>query len=178
MLIASIPFLSTAQKKDELSWPEMKVDAKTNLITYTEVPEVPGTKDELFARAMSWGEGYYKNFAEKLRKQDASEGTMEIFARFPFYAYDKKGVKTTSRQGLAQYTLTIMFKDGRYKYTVTDLNFKATSYQPLEAWLDREDPNARNHSFYMTDIDAEIVNVINSLKKAMATAGEKSGNDW
>lgn len=179
MLIASIPFVSSAQKKKgELSWPSMKVDAKTNLITYSEVPEVPGTKDELFDRAMKWGGGHYKNFAEKLRKQDKAAGTMEIFARFPFYAYDKKGVKTTSRQGLAQYTLTIMFKDGRYKYTITDLNFKATSYQPLEAWLDRDNPNARNHSFYMTDIDAEIVKTIESLKKAMASAGEKSEDDW
>lgn len=179
MLIASIPFISSAQKKkEELSWPAMKVDAKTNLITYSEVPEVPGTKDELFDRAMKWGGGHYKNFAEKLRKQDKAVGSMEIFARFPFYAYDKKGNKTTSRQGLAQYTLTIMFKDGRYKYTVTDLNFKATSYQPLEAWLDREDPNARNHSFYLTDIDAEIVKTINSLKKAMASADAASEDDW
>ena len=177
--MVSIPFISSAQKKkDELSWPAMKVDAKTNLIIYSEVPEVPGTKDELFDRAMKWGSGNYKNFAEKLRKQDKPAGSMEIFARFPFYAYDKKGNKTTSRQGLAQYTLTIMFKDGRYKYTVTDLNFKATSYQPLEAWLDREDPNARNHSFYLTDIDAEIVETIDSLKKAMAFADAKSEDDW
>ncbi len=178
MLIASIPFLASAQKKGELSWPAMKIDSKTNLITYTEVPEVPGTKDELFDRAMKWGGDYYKNFAEKLRKQDKEAGEMEIFARFPFYAYDKKGVKTTSRQGLAQYTLTIMFKDGRYKYTVTDLNFKATSYQPLEAWLDREDPNAANHSYYMTDIDAEIQATIKSLKEAMASADEKGQDDW
>lgn len=179
MLIASIPFLAAAQKKgDELSWPSMKLDPKTNLITYSEVPEVPGTKDELFDRAMKWGGNQYKNFAEKLRKQDKDAGEIEIFARFPFYAYDKKGNKTTSRQGLAQYTLTIMFKDGRYKYTVTDLNFKAKSYQALEQWLDREDPNARNHSFYLTDIDAEIQETIKSLKEAMASASEKGEDDW
>ena len=179
MLIATIPFIASAQKKkEELSWPAMKIDAKTNLISYSEVPEVPGTKDELYARAMKWGGTHYKNFAEKLRKQDKGEGVIEIFARFPFFAYDKKGNKTTSRQGLAQYTMTIMFKDGRYKYTVTDLNVKAISYQPLEAWLDREDPNARNHSFYLTDIDAEIVKTVDSLKKTMAIAGEKSEDDW
>lgn len=178
MLLAAIPFASAAQKKGELSWPAMELDSKTNLITYSEVPEVLGTKDELFDRAMKWGGEHYKNFAEKLRKQDKEAGEIEIFARFPFYAYDKKGNKTTSRQGLAQYTLTIMFKEGRYKYTVTDLNFKATSYQPLEAWLDREDPNAQNHSYYLTDIDAEIRATIKSLKETMASADAKGQDDW
>lgn len=180
LLIAVLPFGAIAQKKNkELSWPAMELDAKTNLITYSEVPEVAGaTKDQLFDRAMKWGTDYYKNFAEKLRKQDKTAGEIEIFARFPFYAYDKKGVKTTSRQGLAQYTLTIKLKDGRYKYTVTDLNMKATSYQPLEPWLDREDSNARNHSFYLTDIDEEIREVLKGLKAALASDGEGSSDDW
>lgn len=180
MLIASIPFAVMAQKKkDELSWPAMEVDSKSNLITYSEVPEVANVSaQELYDRAMKWGSGHYKNFAEKLRKQDKENGEMEIFARFPFYAYDKKGNKTTSQQGLAQYTMTIKFRDGRYKYTVTDLNFKASSYQPLEAWLDREDPNAENHSYYLTDIDAEIRNTINSMKEAISKADEKSSDDW
>jgi hypothetical protein len=127
---------------------------------------------------MKWGDDHYKNFAEKLRKQDKDAGEMEIFARFPIYAYDKKGNKTASRQGLAQYTLTIQFKDGRYKYTVTDLNMKASSYMPLEPWLDREDPNAENHSYYLTDIDTEIRETIKSLKEAMASSGGDSEDDW
>ena len=181
ILIACIPFVASAQKKknEDLNWPAMKVDAKTNLITYSEVPEVAGaSKSELYDRAIKWGGDYYKNFAEKLRKQNKEAGEIEIFSRFPFYAYDKKGEKTTSRQGLAQYTLTILFKDGRYKYTVTDLNMKATSYMPLEPWLDREDPNATNHSYYMTDIDAEIQATIQSMKDALSSDGGNSSDDW
>lgn len=174
-----MPFGTMAQKNKDLSWPAMELDSKTNLITYSELPEVSGTtKDDLFERAMAWGNDYYKNFAEKLRKQDKAAGEMEIFARFPIYSYDKKGVKTTSRQGLAQYTLTIQFKDGRYKYTVTDLNMKATSYQPLEPWLDREDPNAKNHSYYLTDIDEEIREMLKGLKEALASDGAGGSDDW
>lgn len=180
MLVASIPFGSFAQKKkDELSWPAMSIDSKTNLITYSEVPEVGAvTADKLYDRAMKWGNDYYKNFAEKLRKNDKEAGEIEIFARFPFYAYDKKGEKTSSRQGLAQYTLTILFKDGRYKYTVTDLNYKSTSHQPLEQWLDREDPNAENHAYYLTDIDAEIREMIKSMKDGLASGADSSEDDW
>lgn len=179
MLVASIPFSGFAQKKNELSWPEMNIDPSTNLITYTDVPEVAGASaQELYDRAFKWGQTYYKNFGEKLRKHDKEAGEIEIFARFPIFAYDKKGNKTNSRQGLAQYTLELRFRDGRYKYTVSKLNLKAQSYQPLEQWLDREDSNARNHSFYLTDVDAEITETIKSMTQAIATDPEKESDDW
>lgn len=179
MLLASLPFSLLAQKKTELSWPAMSLDPKTNLITYSEVPEVAGVSaQDLYDRAMKWGGEYFKNFAEKLRKQDKENGEMEIFNRIPIYAYDKKGEKTTSRQGLAQYTITIQFRDGRYKYTITDLNMKASSYEPLEPWLDREDEDAANHSYYLTDIDADIQATIASMKDGLSKAAEKSSDDW
>lgn len=179
MLIAALPFTVSAQKKGELTWPEMNIDPSTKLITYTDVPEVAGaTATELYDRAFKWGQDYYKNFGEKIRKQDKEGGEIEIFSRFPTFAYDKKGVKTTSRQGLVQYTLTLKFRDGRYKYTVTDLNLKAQSYQPLEQWLDRDDVDAENHSYYLTDVDAEITATIKSMIEAIATNPKKTTDDW
>ena len=179
VLLAVLPFSLLAQKKGELSWPEMKVDPSTNLITYSDVPEVVGVSaQDLYDRAFKWGQDHYKNFGEKLRKQDKDGGEIEIFARFPIFVYDKKGVKTTSRQGLAQYTLTFRFRDGRYKYTITKLNLKEQSHQPLEKWLDREDSNAANHSYYLTDVDAEITATIKSMTKAIATDATKAADDW
>lgn len=167
-----------AQKKSDPTWPELNIDSKTNLISYSEVPTVDGVPaSDLYDRAYGWIKTYYKNYAEKLRKSDKDAGEIEVFARFPIYAYDKKGVKTTSRQGLVQYTLTLMFKDGRYKYEITKLNHKSASYQPLEKWLDRDDTNATNHAYYLTDVDAELKQVISSLKKAMTTSPEAE-SDW
>jgi len=157
----------------------MELDPSTNLITYSGVPEVAGaTASDLYDRAFKWGQDYYKNFGEKLRKQDKEGGEIEIFARFPIFVYDKKGEKTTSRQGLAQYTLTLRFRDGRYKYTISNLNLKEQSYQPLEKWLDREDGDAENHSYYLTDIDAEITAIIKSMTEAIATEEKKAADDW
>ena len=178
VLLAVLPFSLFAQKKTELTWPELNIDSKTNLISYTEVPKVDGVSAaDLYDKGYGWLKGYYKNHVEKLRKSDKDAGEIEVFGRFPIYAYDKKGVKTTSQQGLVQYTLTIMLKDGRYKYEITKLNHKTKSYQPIEKWLDREDSNATNHSFYLTDIDAELKDVAASLKKAMLTT-EKEEDDW
>ncbi|MCF8459399.1 MAG: DUF4468 domain-containing protein [Flavobacteriales bacterium] len=179
VLMASLPFGLMAQKKVELSWPAMKLDASTKLITYSGVPEVGGVSaQDLFDRALKWGGKYHKNFAEKLRKQDREAGEMEIFVRFPIFVYDAKGVKTTSTQGLVQYTLTLRFRDGRYKYTVTDLNLKATSYEPLEKWLDKEDANAKNHAYYLTDVDTEIQNMIEEMTKGIAKAEGAASDEW
>ncbi len=179
VLLALLPFSLLAQKKAELNWPAMELDPSTNLITYSGVPEVDGVSaQELFDRAMKWGAEYHKNFGEKLRKQDRENGEIEIFARFPIFAYDAKGVRTTSRQGLAQYTMTLRFRDGRYKYVVTELNLKATSAEPLEKWLDRDDPNARNHAFYLTDVDTEIQNMIENMTKAIAKSPDAPKDDW
>ena len=179
MLLASIPFSVSAQKNTELIWPEMNLDPTSNLITYTAVPEVPGAAaTDLYDRAMSWAKGYYKNIGEKLRKSDREAGEIEIFGRFPIFAYDKKCVRTTSREGLIQYTLTIRFRDGRYKYMLTKLNMKDLSYQPLELWLDRDHHEARNHSFYLTDVDAEIKSLITGMEKAIGTAPAVPSDDW
>ena len=179
LLLAALPFGVAAQKKSDPVWPSFNIDSKTELISYNEVPEVSGaTASELYDRTMKWGSDYYKNFGEKVRKQDKEAGEIEIFARFPIYAYDKKGVKTASQQGLIQYTLTILFKDGRYKLENTKLNHKEVSYQPLELWLDKADPDAVNHAFYLTDIDAEMKTVISSLKAALADSGDAGGDDW
>jgi hypothetical protein len=178
VLLAALPFSLMAQKKKQPTWPELNIDTQTNLISYSEVPKMDGVSAlNLYDRAYGWLKIYYKNYAEKLRKSDKDAGEIEVFARFPIYAYDKKGVKTTSRQGLVQYTLTLMFKDGRYKYEITKLNHKSTSYQPLEKWLDRNDSNAKNHAFYLTDVDTELKDVIASLKKAMSTT-EEADDDW
>jgi len=179
VLMASLPFSLMAQKKVELSWPAMEVDASTKLITYSGVPEVAGASaQELFDRAMKWGGEYHKNFGEKLRKQDRETGEMELFVRFPIYAYDAKGVKTNSVQGLVQYSMLLRFRDGRYKYTLDGLNLKATSHEPLEKWLDPEDSNARNHSFYLTDVDTEIQNMIEEMTKAIAKSADAPKDDW
>jgi len=87
-------------------------------------------------------------------------------------------VKTTSKQGLIQYTMTIRFRDGRYKYVVTKLNMKASSYQALEPWLDRDGHEARNHSLYLTDIDTELTTMLKAMKEAIGKAPAAPNDDW
>ena len=170
-----------AQKGKEPAYPNMPVDEETKLITYDGVGKVDGVAaGDLYDRAMDWAKGYYKNPTEKLRRQEREKGELEIFARFPIYAYDKKGEKTTSQAGLIQYTMTLQFKDGRYKYTITDLNMKASSHQPIDSWLleKDKDPNADNHVYQLNDIHNELTGLIKDMIGNIAAKPGSGGDDW
>lgn len=181
LIVATASLSSYAQKSKDLVYPNLPVDEKTKLITYEGVGKLDGVSaKELYGRALEWIKTYHKNPTEKIRKQDEENGEIEVFARFPIFAYDKKGVKTTSNAGLIQYTMVLQFKDGRYKYVVSSLNYKAPSYQPIDSWLlDKEnDPNADNHAYQLADIDLELKAMIKDMKSKVAAKADAKGDDW
>ncbi|MCF8256126.1 MAG: DUF4468 domain-containing protein [Flavobacteriales bacterium] len=181
MSLAMLSMSAMAQKTKLPPYPPMPVSKETKLITYEGVGKVDGkSSGELYDRAFEWVKTYYKNPMEKLRRQERDNGEMEVFARFPIFAYDKKGEKTSSQSGLIQYTLTLQFKDGRYKYVITDLNMKATSNPPIDGWLtDKEnDPNADNHVYQLIDIDTELNALIKDMTHKIAAKADKAGDDW
>lgn len=166
-------------QKNSVQIPEMPIDEDSGLITYSDKGAVDdATASDLYDRAYNWGKGNYKNYAEKLRVQDKENGRMEIFGRFSIYAHDKKGALTTSKIGLIQYTLGIDFKDGRYRYNLSKINQKASSYSPIEPWLDGSDDNASNNAYKLMDIDTHIQELIAGLNKAMMTAPNSAEDDW
>jgi len=176
-----VPMLSTvaiAQKK-EVKYPSLPMDEKTKLVNYNEVVEVSGTSaKDLYSRFMEWGKGYHNGFAGKLRKNDEANGAVEVFANMRYFAHDAKGAKTSSLIGLIQYTMFLDFKEGKYRYRITDINVKASSHQPIEKWLDATDPDAANKALYLADMDAEITSMIAEMKKAMKTSAAPKGDDW
>ena len=105
----------------------MPIDETTKLICYSKVNEVAGeAKDVLFDRAVEWATTYYKNPTDVIREKDKEGGKLVCKARYKMSnPPDKKGVSTDA--GLAQYTLTIQFKEGRYKYDLTAINWKQIS---------------------------------------------------
>lgn len=179
LLMAIAATLSvSAQKNKEVQWPDLPVDEETKLITYTEVVSVDGVAaGDLYDRFMKWFNGEFKNPAEKLRKTDKDAGEIEAFLRHRIYNKDKKG-EQASDAGLTQFTLKVLFKDGRYKYTVTELNHKRQSYFALEEWMNKDDEMAEKHADYLAQVDTEIRRVIDAMKKGVADDGKKAEDDW
>lgn len=156
----------------------MPIDETSKLITYSKVNEVAGqSKDVLFDRALEWATGYYKNPTDVIREKDKEGGKMVCKARYKISnPPDKKGVSTDA--GLVQYTLNIQFKEGRYKYELTEINWKQISYYPAEKWMDTANAYYKpEFEFYLQQVDQQSKEILKSLEKACAVAKAANTKD-
>ncbi len=173
-----------AQKTQTVVFPKLPMDDKSEYITYTAVMNIQGaTAAELYKRGKKWFFSYYKNPTEKIRTNDSLKYEIEGFIRIPLMATDKKGVE--SKVATIQYSLFLLFKDGRYKYTITKINEMATSYQGIEQW-NHELPAGKNsapadaekHAQWLTNVDQEIKKIIDALITGMEDKGLPVKEDW
>lgn len=178
MLFVPVRFLS-AQDAEPFNTANIPVDKISKLITYTEVVHVKGvTTAVLYKRALNWFETYYKNPTDVIRENDSTKGKISGKSRFKIYnAPDKKGLRTDA--GLVMYTINVSVREGRYKYEVTELNQKAASYTPLERWLDT---SSRTYTTayvgYLEQVDTQVREAVENLKKAMSTSPPVKKDDW
>lgn len=154
--------------------PKMPVDETSKLITYNEVVNAQGNKDSLYLRCLKWINSRYKNAASVTEKRDQVNGEIVCKHQFEIFNYDKDGKKIFPASGMIKYTLTIVFKDGRYKYTITNLNIKGVSYLGLEAWL-KESPK---HDDHLKQVDTFIKELIASLKEGMTYKAPAKKEEW
>jgi hypothetical protein len=97
-----------------------KIDEETKLITYSEVIEVPSvTKDELYIRANTWLSRAFKSAKAVIDVQDKEAG--KIIAKGNISAIIKVPLVGKQEAGIINLTITIQTKDGKYKYTVDNL---------------------------------------------------------
>lgn len=94
---------------------QLPVDSTTKKITFTETVAVNGAKkDELYTRAKNLNQ-----LRENVKKDDKVEGTYSYKGSFPVkYPAPQQGM---THSGVVNYVVTIFVKDGKYKYTITDL---------------------------------------------------------
>jgi hypothetical protein len=154
----------------------MPVDNDTKKITYKDVVTQEGTPKILYQRAVSWISSFYSNPSEVVKVRDTINSAIELKHRIKVWNYDKKGNKTTEAD-LVEYNMKIEFKEGRYRYTITDFNVKRVSKYPLERWMDKSDPDySASCDSYLKQIDDEIQNVLKNLKEGMKPKVIKNDN--
>jgi hypothetical protein len=175
--ICSFSAVAFAQNAGTTVAPNIPVDSVTKKITYTGVVQQPGTKDTLYNRALHWCSTFFKNAQDVTKIRDKESGKVQGIARFKLYnAPLKDGTKTDG--GEVSYTFTIENKDNKYRYKITDLNMKSTSYQPLEKWMNKKDPYyTPQWDDYLVQVDKYMQDFIKSLKKGMVEA-KKVNDNW
>lgn len=156
------------------------IDVSTRLISYIEVVQVPGVETkEMMARGLKWFNTYYKNPSDVIREVDSLRGKIVGKARFRIYKpSDKKGVEMDG--GNVEYTISLNLKDGKYRYIVTDINWKQTSYYPVERWLDTTSQTyvKAYYPSYLEQMDTQIHEVLKNLETFMKTSPVKKNDDW
>ena len=135
-------------------------------------------KKELFYRCISsWLNEVYTNSPNVTSVRDAATGKITGNHRFRIYQTNNKGNKINA--GMILYSFTIELKDGRYRYTLSDLLLKRPSRYPIENWFDKSDP-AYNPQWnvYLKQIDEFVKSWIANLKEKMQPEPKVIEEEW
>ncbi|MBK9318116.1 MAG: hypothetical protein IPM91_04300 [Bacteroidetes bacterium] len=77
------------------------------------------------------------------------------------------------------YTLTLQFKEGRYRYELTDFNWKQQSYYACERWMDKTKASYEpKFDYYLQQVNSTAGEVLKSLEKSISTAPSAKTDDW
>lgn len=149
---------------------KLPIDKTTKKITFEEVVNIPETaKDVLYERAKNWLIKYTKN--SEFITDDRLNG--EIIKKGSF----TKMFGRESNEFI--YVFTILFKDNKYKYTLTDIvisDGKTTIEieNALEAYKQR--------TALIKDVNQKtiegVMDAINNLKETMIQNTQKNDSDW
>jgi hypothetical protein len=177
LLIIGAGFKSSAQN--------FPIDTTTKRIDYTAVvPMVGQTKDQLFDQAMKVLHKMYPNADQKLAVADRSAGKIVLNGFTRVMLKDASGVMVPDPT-LIRYKLTILFKDGKYKYEITEFVIEKSGMPwHVERWIEHNNPG--DHTYDKGDrvqehldfLYSDIKRVIKELTDGMKGEKEVIKKDW
>jgi hypothetical protein len=106
------------------------------IVTYEEVVEQSGTKDQLYTKAKLWIADNFKSAKNVIQTDDKEEGLIVVKALFNYsyqhyFTSTKKKRKEVETQTLdypenrnANFTMKIFLKDNKYKFLITDIELE------------------------------------------------------
>lgn len=180
LLMLAVTTSAFAQKKGQnVELPEFNMDANTNMVSYNEVVTQTGDQNALYEKGKKWFNTYYKSPTSVIKSQDMAAGLISGTGRIKLWNIDPKSGKKVKMAGLALYTISIQFKDGRYRYEITDIFWKQSSKFPMEKLMGENEKKFNwQYANFLAQIDKEVQTLIEDLKKDMAHTPESAGEDW
>jgi hypothetical protein len=160
---------------------EFPIDGESKKITYSEVVQEEGSsKDDLFVRAKYWA-GSSNLF--KLIDANKEEGKVVVKGQFPVkYPAPMKG---HFHDGFVNYRVMISVKDGKYKYTFTDIEH--SSDRGNGGKLENTTPECGKYTLIpagwgtiKNQAKEEMPKIVQAFKDAMdkPQAAPKNQDDW
>ena len=171
ILFLSVTFLANAQET-------IPVDEETGLAKISEVVDAPNsTKAQLFERALAWFGTFYPNPTGVIQSKDPANGEIVGKAQFKITGKDKNGTETYD--GQVGYTITLQFKDNKFRYEITRIGWKLASYYDVSKWMDTKDQYYKeSYVSYIAQTNAYFEKLQDSLEDAVTTAAPVKKDDW
>lgn len=153
------------------------IDPNTGLITFQEVVEEEGTKQELFNRASEWLHHYFRQPVYVTQVRDAASGVIKGKHQFELYFYEKDVQQIA---GIIKYYFKIECKDGRYRYTLDNFVLTRQSKYPCERWLNTAHRDYNEQwSRYLRQVRAYAIDdFAASLKEYMVPPVKVEEEEW
>lgn len=153
------------------------VDSESGKIRFQEVVDEPGTQEELFNRTINWLNNYYKDPVRVTSVRDKATGKIIGKHTIKIIQEDTEGIK--KEVAFVFYEFTIEVREGRYRYTISDLLLKSASRFEIERWMDKDDqsydPQWENYLQQIADYAAQWSQ---NLKEKMKPGPEKKDDVW
>jgi hypothetical protein len=156
---------------------QLNIDPDTKKVLYQETVTIDSLdKKALYERGVEWMTKNFKtnkfDVNDKVNLKLAHEGTFPVS-----YTYDFK----YKSENTVTYVLNIDFKDGKYRYTITDFKIYKTDLgvktaQPLEAYYQKMKTDSKKE--FSTNFSNEVNKIIEDLKKNMKAAKTSEEEDW
>jgi len=137
---------------------------KDGVTTYTAVIQVDDArKDELYSRAKKWFAIMYKSANDVIQLDDKENGEIIGKGKFSITYY--------ARDPVIHHTITLSVKDGRFRYSITDLIYSDAQGDkfPIENFPKHW---AGKKKLYET-VDREVNQLISSIEKSMISKADE-----
>lgn len=146
-------------------------------ITWQDVIQVQGQpKEQLYNKGIEWVNTYFPNPSSVTKKRSPEDGLIEGSYSIRL-TDDHNGQKVPSK--IVNYTFKLEFREGRFRYTITDFNLKAASRFPLERWLDRDGPFYDiNNRPYLLQIRDTMDDMIEKMTAYITKPDKPEEEEW
>jgi len=181
---ALVLFMVSKISAQNSNLPKFPIDNITNKITYLEVVYLDSTsnKQDLFLRAKEWFAKTFNSANNVIQMQDKKEGILIGKGSFEVFI-TSLGMKNGGNY--FNFTLSVYFKDGRYKYEFTDFTY-SNNYvfknTPAEDVMnaDKKDWHLTKKANFevFSQLETNMYLIISDLKDSMKKPISNQEIDW
>jgi hypothetical protein len=175
LLLALTTFTMNAQEKFDFPLNE------NGQIIFTEVVSAEGkTKDDLYNNSKMFFVNIYKVTQDKLKQNKEASSVSD-------YQYSFMTIKANGSEVKVKlfYNVSILSKDGKYKYEIKNIMTKSDTETPIEKMFDKlasekaalKPKLMETLKAYYAAINAEVETIKSNIKQEMAKSGAAK-SDW